>query len=88
MSVIFQNPALKGFAGQIETLLKTLPASFPSVDAKITRSTLFTVFLTGATGFLSACLLRDLLTRSNPPINEAIAHVQALDLAAALDRVT
>lgn len=80
--------SVKDYVADTRTLLKTLPASFPSVDAKITRSTLFTVFLTGATGFLSACLLRDLLTRSNPPINEAIAHVQALDLAAALDRVT
>ncbi|KAE8442048.1 large subunit of alpha-aminoadipate reductase [Mollisiaceae sp. DMI_Dod_QoI] len=112
MSVVFQNPTLKGFAGQIDrrlsssngdlnghadsvedyaadakSLLKTLPSSFPSSDAKITPSTSLTVFLTGATGFLGAYLLRDLLTRSSPPIDRVIAHVRALDPAAALDRV-
>ncbi|KUJ13154.1 large subunit of L-aminoadipate-semialdehyde dehydrogenase [Mollisia scopiformis] len=113
MSVIFQNPTLKGFAGQIErrlsstngdvnghadtvedyaadakALLKTLPSSFPSADEKIVPSTSLTVFLTGATGFLGAYLLRDLLTRSSPPISKVIAHVRALDSTTALDRVT
>jgi L-aminoadipate-semialdehyde dehydrogenase len=111
MSVIFQNPTLKSFAGQIErrlsstngdsshvevvedyaanakALVKTLPSSFPSVETNITPSTPLTVFLTGATGFLGAYLLRDLLTRTSPPINKVIAHVRALDTTAALDRV-
>lgn len=109
MSVIFQNPTLKAFAGQVEqrtssrngevqheaaeeyaadakALLRSLPASFPTADAAITTTTPLTVFLTGATGFLGAYLLRDLLTRPSPPI-QVIAHVRALDAPAALNRV-
>ncbi|KAH6682753.1 hypothetical protein B0J14DRAFT_622883 [Halenospora varia] len=111
MSVIFQNPTLRGFAAQIEKrtsstngavngdaeavedysgdaklLVNNLPASFPSADTKISPSTPLTVFLTGATGFLGAYLLRDLLTRASPPI-KVIAHVRAVDPAAALTRV-
>ncbi|KAH8687352.1 L-aminoadipate-semialdehyde dehydrogenase-like protein large subunit [Tricladium varicosporioides] len=112
MSVIFQNPTLKGFAAQIEKrssstngavngdadtvedysgdaklLVNSLPASFPSADTKISPSTPLTVFLTGATGFLGAYLLRDLLARASPPV-KVIAHVRAVDPAAALTRVT
>lgn len=112
MSVIFQNPALKGFAGQIErrtsgaggdvnnqaetvedysgdakSLIATLPAKFPSADEKLSPSTPITVFLTGATGFLGAYVLRDILSRKLSSI-KVIAHVRALDAAAAMDRVT
>lgn len=112
MSVIFQNPTLKGFAGQIErrttsstnsdvddnsdtaedyaadakSLVKTLPTIFPSAASDITPSTPITVLLTGATGFLGAYLLRDLLTRKSPAI-KVFAHVRALDEAAAIARV-
>jgi L-aminoadipate-semialdehyde dehydrogenase len=110
MSVIFQNPTLKGFAAHIQrrttngesngqvdaevdyaadakSLLNALPASFPSADTKLTPSTPITVFLTGATGFLGAYILRDLLTRKSPAI-KVIAHVRAIDPSAALKRVT
>lgn len=111
MSVIFQNPTLKGFAAQVDrratsngevnghaeaaedyaadaqSLLKSLPAKFPSADGKITTTTPLNVFLTGATGFLGAYLLRDLLTRSSLPIR-VVLHVRALDAASALKRVT
>jgi L-aminoadipate-semialdehyde dehydrogenase len=113
MSVIFQNPTLKGFAGQIErrtapgaggqadsladtvedyagdakSLLKTLPTTFNSADKKLSPSTPITVFLTGATGFLGAYLLRDILNRKSPSIN-VLAHVRAPDAAAAMDRIT
>ena len=110
MSVIFQNPTLKGFAAHIQrrttngesngqvdaevdyaadakSLLNALPASFPSADTKLTPSTPVTVFLTGATGFLGAYILRDLLTRKSPAI-KVIAHVRAIDSSAALKRVT
>ena len=111
MSVIFQNPTLKGFAAQVDrrassntevnghaeaaedyaaeaqSLLQSLPAKFPSADSKITPTTPLNVFLTGATGFLGAYLLRDLLTRSSVPI-QVVLHVRALDAASALKRVT
>jgi L-aminoadipate-semialdehyde dehydrogenase len=111
MSVIFQNPTLKAFAGQIDArlsptnghvdshaeavedyeadakaLVQTLPSSFPSADDEITANTPLKVLLTGATGFLGAYLLRDLLTRESPSIH-VVAHVRAIDGPAAYDRV-
>ncbi|KAL5323930.1 hypothetical protein ACEPPN_008472 [Leptodophora sp. 'Broadleaf-Isolate-01'] len=81
-----QVEAEADYAADAKALLETLPASFPSADTPITPSTPLTVFLTGATGFLGAYLLRDLLTRTSPPI-KIIAHVRALDASAAMDRV-
>ncbi|RAL64359.1 hypothetical protein DID88_001835 [Monilinia fructigena] len=78
MSVIFRNPTLKGFAGEIARRSS-------SNDEKITPTTPLTVFLTGATGFLGSYLMRDLLSRSQPI--KVIAHVRALDSKAAFDRV-
>lgn len=111
MSLIFQNPTLKGFSAQIDArlsptngqvnghaetvedyeadakaLAKNLPESFPSADSEITASTPLKVLLTGATGFLGAYLLRDLLTRESPSIH-VVAHVRAIDGPAAYDRV-
>ena len=87
------NGEINGYAGAVEnysvdatSLLKSLPTRFPSVEDNFTPSTPLTVFLTGATGFLGAYILRDLLTRSSPI--KVIAHVRALDASAALDRVT
>ncbi|KAL2073581.1 hypothetical protein VTL71DRAFT_10907 [Oculimacula yallundae] len=82
-----QVEAVVDYAADAKALLKDLPASFPSADSPITPSTPLTVFLTGATGFLGAYLLRDLLARTSPPI-KVIAHVRALDATTALDRVT
>jgi L-aminoadipate-semialdehyde dehydrogenase len=79
--------AVEAYAADAKKLAKTLPSSFPSADSKITSSTSLTVFLTGATGFLGAYLLRGLLTRTFPPI-KVIAHVRSVDSAAALHRVT
>jgi L-aminoadipate-semialdehyde dehydrogenase len=78
--------AAEDYASDAKILLKNVPASFPSADEKVSPSTPLTVFLTGATGFLGAYILSDLLTRTSPPI-KVIAHVRALDSAAALDRV-
>lgn len=78
---------VEDYAADAKALAKTLPASFPSADLNITSSTPLTVFLTGATGFLGAYLLRDLLTRTSPQI-KVIAHVRALDTVLALKRVT
>ncbi|RAH85754.1 L-aminoadipate-semialdehyde dehydrogenase large subunit [Aspergillus japonicus CBS 114.51] len=46
-------------------LAETLPASFPTRTEPILASEP-TIFLTGATGFLGAHILRDLLTRKSP----------------------
>jgi L-aminoadipate-semialdehyde dehydrogenase len=78
--------AVENYAADATSLLKTLSASYPSAEEKLTPSSTLTVFLTGATGFLGAYLLRDLLARPSPI--KVIAHVRALDSAAALDRVT
>ena len=110
MSVIFQNPTLKGFADQIDqrsssqgninghletaedyaadaqALLKSLPSIFPSAEAKITPTTRVKIFLTGATGFLGAYILRDLLSRPSPPVS-VVLLVRAIDAASALKRV-
>jgi len=75
------------YAADAKALAKTLPASFPSADTKITPSTPLTIFLTGATGFLGAYILHDLITRSSPPIR-VIAHVRAIDSPAALNRIS
>ncbi|OWP02426.1 L-aminoadipate-semialdehyde dehydrogenase large subunit [Marssonina coronariae] len=82
-----QVDAEEDYAADAQTLLNNLPDSFPSADTAITTTTSLTVFLTGATGFLGAYLLRDLLTRRSPPI-KVIAHVRALDATTALDRVS
>ncbi|RDW75635.1 L-aminoadipate-semialdehyde dehydrogenase [Coleophoma crateriformis] len=74
------------YAADARSLAKSLPEKFPSAVEKITASTPLTVFLTGATGFLGAYLLRDLLSRSSPSIR-VIAHVRALDSNAGLKRV-
>jgi L-aminoadipate-semialdehyde dehydrogenase len=78
--------AEEDYAADAKALAKTLPTLFPSLESSITASTPVTVFLTGATGFLGAYILRDLLSRRGPPI-KVIAHVRALDPKAALDRV-
>ena len=77
---------VEDYAADAKTLAKALPTKFPSADSKVSSNTPITVFLTGATGFLGAYLLRDILTRTSPPI-KVVAHVRALDISTALDRV-
>lgn len=73
------------YAGDARRLIKGLPISFPSaVDLDI--SSPLTVFLTGATGFLGAYILQDLLTRTSPTVN-VIAHVRAKSIEAAFSRL-
>lgn len=78
--------AAEDYAADAKALVRTIPASFPSADFDITTTTPINVFLTGATGFLGAYLLRDLLTRNSPQI-KVIAHVRALDPTTALKRI-
>ncbi|KAK4993182.1 large subunit of alpha-aminoadipate reductase [Elasticomyces elasticus] len=71
------------YAAGVPDLLNKLPRAFPSRE--IDYSTTQVVFLTGATGFLGAFILRDLLeSRQN---NRVIAHVRAESVAAGLQRI-
>lgn len=73
------------YADDAVELTKTLPSSFPSAQ-KSDLSETPQVFLTGATGFLGAFILRDLLERKQPQVS-VIALVRAKSAAAALSRV-
>lgn len=66
-------------------LIETLPESFPA-PTKSVLSESPTVFLTGATGFLGAYILRDLLSRKNPEA-KVVALVRAKTEEQALDRI-
>lgn len=71
-----------------DELIKQLPASFKTADpASIRASSKPTIFLTGATGFLGAFLIRDILQRTNRHL-KLIAHVRAKDQKAATERLT
>lgn len=74
------------YAADAKALAAALPAQFPKAQGKIEKSSSITVFLTGATGFLGAYLLRDLLSRPAPQAN-VIVHVRAKSEAEGLERV-
>ena len=85
--VAYDEPEVsEDYAGDAKRLTSTLPSRFPSAEDPISESSPLTVFLTGATGFLGAYLLRDLLTRPSLQI-KVIVHVRALDSKVALKRV-
>src|SRR5690606_20826909 len=62
-----------------------LAKSYPTVGDKLDTNAGLTVFLTGATGFLGAFLLRELFNR--PYVKKVIAHVRAASVEKALDRL-
>ncbi|KAL4960453.1 L-aminoadipate-semialdehyde dehydrogenase [Aspergillus stella-maris] len=66
-------------------LVDSLPKSFPTRTEDILASEP-TIFLTGATGFLGAHILRDLLTRKNPSA-KVITLVRAKSAEQALARI-
>ncbi|KAI0646518.1 alpha-aminoadipate reductase Lys1p [Trametes meyenii] len=68
-----------------EQLLSQLQESYPSTPSDYSSRSL-TVFLTGATGFLGAFILRDLLQRTTR-VKKVICLVRASDDAKALDRL-
>lgn len=76
------------YAKSLDELIKQLPASYQSADpATIRNSEKPVVFLTGATGFLGAYLIKDILERSSRSI-ELIAHVRGVkDSEAAFARL-
>ncbi|KAL8915744.1 MAG: hypothetical protein Q9172_006708 [Xanthocarpia lactea] len=61
---------------------KELLWTYPSAEPDLSQQA--TVFLTGATGFLGAYILRDILSR---PRTRVIAHIRAATEAAGLERV-
>jgi len=66
-------------------LVPHLPAKFASAPNGVPSRPV--VFLTGATGFLGAFLLKDLLQRRGPEVHKVIVLVRAQDARAALTRV-
>ena len=79
------SPKEEDYAGDAENLAHTLPRSYPSPKA-LDQSSPLTVFLTGASGFLGAYILRDLLSRQSPKIS-VVAHVRAKSREAGLQRL-
>ena len=75
------------YASDAKNLINKLAQSYPSAELDSSRSTKpLTVFLTGATGYLGAYLIRDLLGREPQTIN-VIAHVRASSSQDGLERV-
>lgn len=70
------------YADDARELARTMPESFPT--ATVDPVVAHTVLLTGATGFLGAFLLANLLSRENVKV---YAHVRAKTSEAAADRV-
>lgn len=75
-----------GYADDARRLVKKLPQIFPSSERLELTDRPFTVFLTGASGFLGAYLLRELLGRRSPPV-KVIAHVRAQSKEAGFERL-
>ncbi|EER23582.1 large subunit of alpha-aminoadipate reductase [Coccidioides posadasii str. Silveira] len=73
------------YSEDAKKLVDSLPKQFPSSAEPVLRDNC-TVFLTGATGFLGAFVLRELLSRANPSVN-VVALVRAKSPEAALERV-
>ena len=69
------------YSNALFDLVKELPVQIKSAPREAQKQS--TVFLTGATGFLGAFILRDLLSSGN----RVIAHVRAKNVEAGLQRV-
>ncbi|KAI1992100.1 large subunit of alpha-aminoadipate reductase [Ophidiomyces ophidiicola] len=73
------------YSEDAKKLVNSLPKQFPAPTNSVLQDCC-TVFLTGATGFLGAFILRELLSRKAPAIN-VVALVRAKSADAALERV-
>ena len=78
----------RSYSRSLDELLKRLPTVYRTADpTTIRRSARLTVFLTGATGFLGAYIIKDVMDRTRHAVR-LIAHVRnASDSKAALDRL-
>jgi L-aminoadipate-semialdehyde dehydrogenase len=75
------------YAKSLDELLQTLPTKYLTADPSTIRArSKPTVFLTGATGFLGAYIIKDILDRTQRSL-KLIAHVRAPDEKAGLDRL-
>ena len=74
------------YGADYDQLLGTLAPSYPSAPADLASRNALTVFLTGATGFLGAFILRDLLQRAER-VKKVVCLVRAADDAGALTRL-
>lgn len=74
-----------GYSKDARSLVKELPETFPTRTEDL-LATQPTVFLTGATGFLGAHILHDLLTRKSPS-TKVVALVRAKSEEQALERL-
>ncbi|KAK7471081.1 large subunit of alpha-aminoadipate reductase [Stygiomarasmius scandens] len=79
------GPAPMEYGQDYENLLSKLRQSYPSVPSDFSSRPL-TVFLTGATGFLGAFVLRDLLERKER-VAKVICLVRASSVQKGLDRL-
>ncbi|KAF7552462.1 hypothetical protein G7Z17_g4297 [Cylindrodendrum hubeiense] len=86
-AVTVDKAAENAYAESFDKLVKTLDAKYQSADPdSLSPSSGVTFFLTGATGFLGAYLVKDILDRENTKL---IAHIRgAKDLDFAKDRLT
>lgn len=79
------TPLLDDYAKDLDVLIPQLAQSYDSLPLNFTSRAL-TVFLTGATGFLGAFVLRDLLQRQTK-VAKVICLVRAKDPEAGLQRL-
>lgn len=74
------------YAADVEALSSAIPAHFEPLPSDFATKKL-TVFLTGATGFLGAFILRDLLSLRKQRVAKVIAHVRGSSQENALARL-
>ena len=67
---------IKDYADDAAELVKLLPETFDSASGQFETRTILTVFITGASGFLGANILSNLLLRENNPV-KLIVHIRA-----------
>ncbi|KAI1324495.1 alpha-aminoadipate reductase [Xylariaceae sp. FL0255] len=86
-AVTVDTAADSTYAKSLDELINTLDSKYQSADPNsLSRSNGATFFLTGATGFLGAYLVKDILDRDNTNL---IVHIRgAKDLSFAKDRIT
>jgi L-aminoadipate-semialdehyde dehydrogenase len=71
------------YAQDLNTLIRELPETFTAPTSQSAQK----VFLTGATGFLGAFILRDLLASRSQHVAKVYVHVRAASSDAALSRL-
>ncbi|KAK0558441.1 large subunit of alpha-aminoadipate reductase [Tilletia horrida] len=76
----------ENYAADVEVLARELPTSYSASQQPAGASGL-TVLLTGATGFLGAFVLRDLLALRTKQVAKVFVHVRARDQATGLARL-